>query len=307
MSQFTIIKPFKVLEPIPRFSCVAVDVAEVDGLRLASSTDVQKIAFGLVTQDVALGRVIVTVITYGQVDNPAWSWNVANGRELYCGANGELVQDVVISNNVMQKVGTILTPSSILVDIDFIVKAKGPTGPSGPRGSQGFPGPRGSPGGPTGPAGLNGPTGPSLTGPKGPTGPTGNLGPTGPRGATGSMGPVGNRSYTENWYDAANDGAEQDITVYPTVDAVGMLLNAPATDVVLTLTVDGANYGTIRDFIIRLVSDGINDWSGSTLSLPGARIADGVELKLPKEYETVLCTGYLIFDAIYINNVSTFG
>lgn len=311
MTQLSIVKPFTVLEPLPKFTCVAADSAVVDGLRLASSTDVSKIAFGLVVQDWPAGAATVTVLTYGPVENSEWSWDISLGRELYCGPNGELVQGEVVSDNVMQKVGTILSATEILLDLDFIVKSRGPTGPSGPRGAQGYPGPggvNGTPGGPTGPTGDAGPQGDSVTGPTGSQGDAGPQGGEGPAGPTGPTGPVGTREYIENWYTVDEDTPTLAVTVYPGVDAIGVLLNTPVQDLSLTLTVDGANYGHIRDFMIRLVGDGVNDWSTSTFTLLGARIADGLTLTAPSTSTgVVVYTGYVIFDAVYITSVSTFG
>jgi len=307
MTQLSLVKPFTVLEPLPKFSCVAADSAVLDGLRLASSTDIQKIGFGIVDQDCSIGYATVKVLTYGEVENIGWNWDISQGRELYCGPSGELMQGAVVDNSLVQKVGVVLSETTILLDLDFIVKSRGPTGPAGARGSQGYPGPGGAYGGPTGPAGAAGATGAGLPGPTGPAGSAGSIGSTGLNGPTGPAGPVGNRAYSENWYDAEADGIPSSVTIYPSADAVGVFLNATPVNVEVTLVVDGANYGTIRDFIIRFVSDGVNDWSGSTISLPGVKLANGIVLVLPTMTQTVIYAGYLIFDAIYITNVSTFG
>jgi hypothetical protein len=308
MTQLTIVKPFTVLESLPKFSLVAADTTVVDGLRLASSTDVNKIAIGLVDQDWSAGAATVTVLTYGQVQNPDWSWDISLGRELYCGPTGGLVQGFSVSDNVAQKIGTVLSATTILLDLDLIVLAKGPIGPTGPRGAQGYPGARGLPGGPTGPTGVHGPTGPSVTGPAGSTGSIGSTGPTGTAGPTGPQGSTGSRAYNESWYDALADGVPTEVVIDNTMDAVGVLLNnALTTDIGLTLTVDGSNYGLIRDFVLRFVGDGVNNWSARALTLPGTKLAAGVSLSLPNSTQTYIYTGYVIFDAVYITSVSHFG
>jgi hypothetical protein len=305
MAQHVLVRKFNVLESIPAFSCVSVDSSSIDGLTLASSTDSKKMSFGVVDRSYVAGLRDVRVIYDGEITNPEWSWDITKGRELYCGPSGELTQSS-IDNNVLQNVATIISSDTILVNVNAIIKARGPAGPAGKQGPQGFPGPRGLPGGPTGPAGEAGPTGPAVTGPAGPTGPVGSS-VTGPAGPTGPVGPMGNRSYNENWYDTASDTAHLVVEIYPNIDGVGVLLNGEVpSDVTVDLNVDGGNYGKIRDFLLRIVGDGKTDWSQHQLLLPGTRVSTDVELKLPTQNQILLCDGYMVFDTIYITKASLF-
>lgn len=111
----TLLRQFNVLESLPAYSCVAVSTTTPDGLLKASSTDVEKIAFGVVTEEQTSGVKNVTIVTYG-FENPAWSWDISLGRELYCGPSGELVQGGVITNNVVQKVGMVLVSDNLYLN-----------------------------------------------------------------------------------------------------------------------------------------------------------------------------------------------
>lgn len=205
-----------VLEPLPAFSLITNDSVVPSAIRLASSTDVTKIVIGIVNQNyLSLGFQLVHFITAGEIINPAWHWDIALGKDLYCDPAGRITQHASVSiANTIQKVGEILTPTTILINIVAIVSV--PAAPTGPTGSSGPTGPTGANHGVTGPTGATGagtsgsgffatgPTGPfgaSVTGPKGATGPTGInglsvIGPTGPTGSgatgpTGHIGPTG--------------------------------------------------------------------------------------------------------------------
>ena len=304
MTQLSIVRQFTVLEPIPAFSCVTVDPATIDGLRLASSGDRRKIVIGVTDQSYSVGVTQVKLISYGEVTNPAWNWKVGLGRELYCGATGEIIQ-ATVTNNVTQHLGFILDAKTALIDLSSIIKAQGPAGPQGERGNQGFPGPRGAPGGPTGPTGEAGPVGVGVTGPTGWTGPTGP-GVTGPTGVPGPVGASGSRSYNENWYDTRSNGAVINLKVYPTVDGVGVLLNSDPSPVTILMEVDLANYGIVRDFMIRFIGDDVNDWSSQPVTLPNVRIAQGATLTLPGKSQVAVYSGFLIFDTVYLTQASLF-
>jgi len=304
MTQLILNFPFNVLESIPAFSCVAADSAIIDGLCLASSTDTKKIAFGIVDSKYTTGINPIKIIYDGEVTNPGWNWDIKLGRTLYCGPNGELTQRFS-GTNLVQTVAIILSYDTILVNFNSAIKSQGPQGPQGGQGPQGFPGPRGMPGGPTGPTGETGSIGIGLIGPMGDVGPTGPIG-IGVKGPTGPIGPMGNRSYKENWYDTSVDTSSLTMIVYPKMDGAGIILNGPASDLSFQLNVDDANYGTIRDFLIRIHGNGIDDWSSKKLVLNNARVANGISLNLPNITQTLLCSGYVIFDAVYITQVSIF-
>ena len=304
MTQLNLSRSFTILESIPAYSCVALDHTITDGLRLASSTDSQKPCFGIVNQSYTPGLHTTFVIFDGEVTNINWNWDISHGRELYCGPNGELTQSP-LSNNTVQYVALIISPTTILMNLNSIVKSRGPTGPQGGQGPQGFPGSRGLPGGPTGPTGQTGPTGAALTGPTGSVGPTGPIG-VGSRGPTGPVGPVGTRAYNENWYDTSVDTSSLQLIVYPDLDSVGVVLNGAPANLSIQLDVDEANYGRVRDFIIRLHGNGTDNWSSHSLSLVHVRLANGVSLSLPNSTQVVICTGYVIFDTVYITKISIF-
>lgn len=216
-----------VLEPLPAFSLITNDPIIPSSIRLASSTDVTKIVIGIVNQDyLSVGFQAVHFITEGEIINPSWNWNISSGKDLYCDPTGKITQhfDPSVSNTI-QKIGEILTPTIIMVNIGPVISGQsnynppgnsghaGATGPTGPFGQVGPTGPFGAsvtgPIGHTGPTGINGlsvvgPTGPSVTGPTGATGPVGInglsvtgptgpsvTGPTGTRGSIGIVGPTG--------------------------------------------------------------------------------------------------------------------
>ena len=115
---FDFIKTFNVLEPIPKFFLVTGDPHSQESLRLASSTDVNRLAFGIVVADYPIANTVdVLIITYGVIEYHGWDWDVNLGKELYCGPTGEFVQAIIPSDNAIQKVGTVLGPTTILLDI----------------------------------------------------------------------------------------------------------------------------------------------------------------------------------------------
>ena len=203
MSSFVAIS--NVLESLPQYAVVTGSPSVPNGLRLASSSDVTKQALALVLDSYAAGTgQSVTLIASGTVTDLSWSWDVSLGRDLYYNGFGELTQTPPGNLLVATRVGQIVNPTTIIVDIDraatgtvnqYTITPTGPTGPrgvTGPTGVQGQVGVRG-PTGFTGPTGLSitGPTGPGITGPSvtGPTGAASTVtGPTGPS-VTGPTGP----------------------------------------------------------------------------------------------------------------------
>ena len=161
-------------EPLPAFYVVSNDGD--GGIYLASDTVVERRPIGLTMADANPGDP-VDIVTHGIVYNDQWTWDVSGGeKDLYCGPTGELLQGL---SDLASRVGTILSPQTILVDIDLysVVGGTGIAGPVGPTGP--------ATQGPTGPAGASGI---SVTGPTGPAGASGIsvTGPTGPAGAGGN-------------------------------------------------------------------------------------------------------------------------
>lgn len=175
-------------EALAQFTCATMLAPGVVGA--ASSADVERRAIGLVLNDAIVGD-SVQIITHGIVVNQDWNWSFDDGKDLYCGPTGELTQTQPTTLNVAQKMGSILSATSIALSIDLFDTRTGPTGATGPQGAVGPTGAASNVRGPTGPDGAVGPTGPSVTGP-GSTVP----GPTGPTGATGAAGPTGQRGPT---------------------------------------------------------------------------------------------------------------
>lgn len=166
-------------ESIPAFYCVSNNG---DGTcRLASSSNTSRRPIGLAFRPYNVGDA-VDVVTNGIVYNDEWAWDVGAGKDLYCDSTGGLMQGEPVSAGSAIRIGTILSATTALVDVDLYgvanAESTGPTGPMGANGPTGPAGPTGAGGaGPTGPAGVAGPTGPAgAGGPAGPTGPTGPMG-----------------------------------------------------------------------------------------------------------------------------------
>lgn len=178
-------------EAIPAFSAVTATVENM--MTLASPYDVNMRAIGIVDVDVP-ERGAAQIRSFGAMYNPQWNWNPLAGLDIYLGGGGQLVQGQPQING--QKLGTIIGPTAILIDINFL-------GLQGAQGVQGNMGPTGASSSITGPAGPTGPQGQSIIGPQGsdsnvpgPTGPTG-LSPTGPTGAASFVpGPTGAKGAT---------------------------------------------------------------------------------------------------------------
>ena len=134
-------------EPIPAFYAVS---NTGDGrLVLADNLDINRSPIGIIDQDLIPGE-SAEIISYGLVYNDQWQWDPTLGKNLYCGADGVLVQGFPQSAGIL--IGWIIDVNSALIDINS-VGAAGPAGGSqGPVGPVGPTGPQGS--GPTGPAGT---------------------------------------------------------------------------------------------------------------------------------------------------------
>jgi hypothetical protein len=102
-------------ESIPAFYCVTI----IDSGRvgLASSENPLLHPVGLVDIDTPTGAA-VKIITNGIIFNEQWNWNLAHGKELYCGTTGELVQRIGATDGT--RIASIITHHSIMVDIDDI-------------------------------------------------------------------------------------------------------------------------------------------------------------------------------------------
>lgn len=110
-------------EPIPAFHCVTV--TSLGKIGLASSDDNELRAVGIVDEDVPMGSA-TKIITNGILFNEQWNWDLSEGKELYCGSTGELVQKS--GSTTGQRIAFIITAQSIMVDLDEIGSGNGSGG-----------------------------------------------------------------------------------------------------------------------------------------------------------------------------------
>jgi hypothetical protein len=122
----------KAAEPIPEYHCVTL--IALGKAILASSDDVDKKAIGISDRHAMPGEAL-RIISNGVVFNEQWDWEIENGRDLYCGHAGELIQSPTGSRGF--KIGSVLTSRSIIVDLDEISGVSGSAGPTGPTGPTG--------------------------------------------------------------------------------------------------------------------------------------------------------------------------
>jgi hypothetical protein len=118
-------------EPIPAF--YAVSNTGTGTVQLANGTYVLKRPVGVTLHDVNPGDP-VDIVTSGIIYNDQWNWDTSSGeKDIYCGATGELFQGPVTFTNGAARVGTILSPQTILVDIDlYAIGGGGPVDPVAP-------------------------------------------------------------------------------------------------------------------------------------------------------------------------------
>lgn len=175
-------------EPIPAFYCVS-NIG--DGtIQLASGQNIERRPIGIVLVPADPGEA-VDVITQGYVFNDQWNWSPVLGKDLYCGPTGELRQGVVISQGGVVRMGTIIGPQTVLVDIDTF--GVGPPGINGDDGNSGYSGLNGLSGysGSDGASGYSGLDGISVSGYSGYSGPQGPQGLSGYSGAPAPGGGIG--------------------------------------------------------------------------------------------------------------------
>ena len=123
-------------EPVPQFYCVT-NLGN-DTIGLADGAMASKRAIGVADIPAAVGQA-VTYVADGLLYSDSWNWNVALGKDLFCGRTGELIQgEPVGSGTLSQKIGTIIGPKTILIQIDlFGAGGQGGIGDTGPRGPTG--------------------------------------------------------------------------------------------------------------------------------------------------------------------------
>lgn len=104
-------------EPIPEYwlICSTGD----NQVSLASNDYPHKSAIGLAENSAITGQEI-KFISSGIVYYDGWSWDTSDPEnlDLYCGLNGLLTQGIPPSGNIVQRIGTILSKTSISLNID---------------------------------------------------------------------------------------------------------------------------------------------------------------------------------------------
>lgn len=119
-------------EPIPAWS--AVYMTDLGQIGLASGVDANKRAIGLAVKNCLPGDA-TKVISSGLASNESWAWDLNDGRELFAGLSGQLVQidPNTDTTTASQKVGMVLSATTILVNLDTYNRntVVGPTGPAG--------------------------------------------------------------------------------------------------------------------------------------------------------------------------------
>lgn len=236
------------IEPIPAFYAVS-NVG--DGtIQLADGRIyTEKRPIGIVLVDANPGEA-VDVVANGFVYNDQWSWDYGLGRDIYCGPTGELVQGPANEMNGITRLGTIISPQSIIVDVDLYGVSNSLTI------------------GPTGPGGATGPTGPTITGPTG-VGGAGPTGPTGPGAGAGGMPIVTTEAYTASMALDWDNKDEIRIVLAGNLNLTAMTngLDGRRYSLKLTQSPGGSNFLTVTAPNVRFSTD----VPVITLSLAGDR------------------------------------
>jgi len=123
-------------EPIPAFYAIT-NIG--DGTVLLANGTVNSLRPVGISLTNAIPGDPIDIVTHGILFNDQWNWDVSTGKkDLYCGSAGVLFQGDVSFSNGVSRVGSILSPQTILVNIDLYTISgggAGPTGPSGPPGT----------------------------------------------------------------------------------------------------------------------------------------------------------------------------
>ena len=118
-------------EPIPEYWLIR-SVGD-NTVALASNDYPHKSAVGLAENSAITGQEI-KFISNGIIFYDGWNWDVSDedNLDLYCGLNGELIQGIPPSGNIIQRIGTILSKTSISLNIDVYTTGSSlsVTGPS---------------------------------------------------------------------------------------------------------------------------------------------------------------------------------
>lgn len=117
-------------EPIPEYWLIRS--SGDNQVSLASNDFPHRAAIGLAETSAITGQEI-KFISSGIVYYDGWSWDISNpdNLDLYCGQNGELTQGIPPDGDIVQRIGTILSKTSISLNIDVYSKNSGGSGSGG--------------------------------------------------------------------------------------------------------------------------------------------------------------------------------
>ena len=105
------------LDNIAAFQCISYKGYNAIGF--ASNTDLINDIAGIIREDLFIDEV-GTFVTSGFVRNPAWNWQENANTPLYCDATGQLTT-AIPQTGALQQVGTVVSPTTILVDIKSMI------------------------------------------------------------------------------------------------------------------------------------------------------------------------------------------
>lgn len=104
----------KAVEPLPKYSCLSFKGPQLLGV--SSSNDVTRQCIGISSKDTSLNET-TTYITNGFITNyNNWNFSDEPGTYLWVGVRGEITTDIP-QNYSMQKIGHIVSPDTIFIDI----------------------------------------------------------------------------------------------------------------------------------------------------------------------------------------------
>jgi hypothetical protein len=105
------------LDNIAAFQCISYKGHNAIGF--ASNTDTDRDIAGIIREDLFIGEV-GTFVTSGFIRNPLWNWQVPANTPLFCDATGQITT-VIPQIGALQEIGTVISPTSILVSIQQMI------------------------------------------------------------------------------------------------------------------------------------------------------------------------------------------
>jgi len=108
----------KAAEFIPEYHCVTYKAVGEIGLAVYDTPGLP--AIGIIREDMYVGETR-TFISRGYITNTTWNWTDFPGTKLFVGETGEITTTVPQRNSI-QRVGIIVSPDTILVDIQPLIR-----------------------------------------------------------------------------------------------------------------------------------------------------------------------------------------